>query len=74
MKAMFRVKEYPQGWLAEVQRSKWTLFGLKTYWTHYIGYSGMEHEPFYFSSAESARDAIKRQVDSEVVFNFRYGK
>lgn len=71
---MFRVKEYPQGWLAEVQKSRWALFGLKKYWTHYIGYSGMEHEPFYFSTPESALEAIKRQVEFEVGYNFRYGK
>ena len=69
---MFRVKRYPQGWLTEVQKTKWTLFGLKKYWAHYIGYSGMEKEPYYFSTPESALEAIKRQVESDVVYNFRY--
>lgn len=55
-----RVKKYPKGYAVEIQKSKWTLFGLKKYWTHLISVSGISDKAWYYSSEEIAiKQAIK---------------
>lgn len=46
-----RVKQYPQGWVVEIQKSKW--YG-KKYWIHIISVSGIEKESWYYHSMEMA--------------------
>lgn len=71
---MFRVKQYKQGWLAEMRKPKWTIFGIRYYWTHFVGFYGMDKEPFYFETPESALEAMKDKVSEEVSYNFKYGR
>lgn len=55
-----RVKKYPKGYSVEIQKSKWTLFGLKKYWIHLISVSGMRDKAWYYSSEEIAiSEAVK---------------
>lgn len=49
-----RVKEYPQGWLSEIRKPHWTIFGIRYKWTHFISYTGIPERPFYFSTMEAA--------------------
>jgi hypothetical protein len=46
-----RIKKYPKGWVVEIQKKKW--WG-KKYWIHIESVSGIESQPWYFSSMEIA--------------------
>jgi hypothetical protein len=49
-----RVKEYPKGWVVEIEQKKFTIFGIKKYWTHLKSVSGIETKPWYYSTKENA--------------------
>ncbi len=61
---MFRIKEYPDGWVVEIQKRKW--WG-KRYWTHYISVYGMESEPWYHSSIEYAVMSLLSRIEDDTV-------
>ena len=46
-----RMHNYPKGWVVEIQKQTW--YGRK-YWTHLISVSGIESEPWYFLSYDTA--------------------
>ena len=46
-----RIKFYDKGYVVEIQLKKW--YG-KKYWKHIISTAGIEDEPWYFSSYDSA--------------------
>lgn len=48
-----RMHKYPKGWVVEIQKTTW--YGRK-YWTHLVSVAGIESEPFYFSTYDSALD------------------
>lgn len=51
-----RVKKYPKGWVVEIQITKIFFFIKKKSWTHLISVSGIDSEPWYYSSKEIAID------------------
>jgi len=55
-----RVKEYPKGWVVEIQKEKCVLFFKRKYWTHLISVSGMSNNPWFYNTKEIAiSQAIK---------------
>ena len=64
MQINLRIKEYPQGFVVEIQKRKW--HG-KKYWTHYISVSGIESPPWYFKTYNNAlvdlQDKIRWNVN-----------
>jgi len=55
-----RVKEYPKGWVVEIQKEKCVLFSKRKYWTHLISVSGMSDKPWHYGTKEIAiNQAIK---------------
>lgn len=46
-----RIKEYLDGWVVEIQKTKW--YG-KKYWVHIIPVYGIWSKPWYFKTYESA--------------------
>lgn len=61
-----RIKQYPQGWVVEIQKRKW--YGLK-YWTHIISVSGMKNRPWYFSTYESALSESELYLRRYLILN-----
>lgn len=61
---MFRIKKYPRGFVAEIQKRKW--YG-KKYWTHFISVAGIPSEPWYFSSYEFALDEMLYKIRQHVI-------
>lgn len=46
-----RIKEYPKGYVVEIQKKTWYR---RRYWTHLISVYGIPSQPWYFSSFNSA--------------------
>lgn len=63
-----RVKEYPKGWVIETQKQKW--WG-KKYWIHIISVSGMEDEPWYYSTKEIAIECAVKYFEWDLLINSR---
>lgn len=59
----FRIKQYKQGWVVEIQKRRW--YG-KKYWSVYIKVSGSKTVPWFFSNEKYAMrqllDVIRRQT------------
>ena len=49
-----RVKEYPKGWVVEIERTKNTWYGKKKYWEHLISVSGMSDKAWHYDTKERA--------------------
>jgi hypothetical protein len=63
----FRIVNTKKGYRVDIQKSKWTLFGLRTYWTHYISWSGMSDEPYYYKDHDSAMEAMLQEIKWDVL-------
>jgi len=63
---MFRIKQYAKGWVVEIQKTKW--YG-KKYWTHFISVSGIEGEPWYYSSFDYAIMGLTDEVKFQAYRN-----
>jgi hypothetical protein len=61
-KANIRIRHVQlKGFVVEIQKTKWSLFGLKKYWTHYINEPFNTEKPKYFDRRRSAqREALSR--------------
>ncbi|WP_303409874.1 hypothetical protein [Pontibacter sp. BT731] len=66
----FRIRHYPRGFVAEVQKEKGWLFK-KRYWTHYVSVSGIPSEPWHFSSHDNALNGLLHQLRRETIENSR---
>ena len=66
----FRIVKTKKGYRVDIQKTKWTLFGLKKYWTHFISYSGLSEHPFYYSTFETAMSEMLKEIRWEVLANF----
>jgi len=62
-----RIIKCQKGFLVQIEKSKWSLFGIKKYWTHFISYSGLSEEPFYFSTFENAMNEMLKEIRWEVL-------
>ncbi len=49
-----RVKQYPKGWVVEIERTKWTWLGKRKHWEHLISVSGMSDKPWFYDTKERA--------------------
>ena len=59
----FRIKKYKKGYLVEVlKRKRKFLFWNEYYYTHYISYTGLPKEPFYFQNYKSAKSHFLKEV------------
>ena len=63
---MFRIKQYPKGYVVEIQKRKW--YG-KKYWTHFISVAGIESKPWYFSSFGYAVEGFRNEIVTQVINN-----
>jgi hypothetical protein len=63
----FRIVKTKKGYRVDIQKSRWTLFGLKTYWTHYISWSGMSDKPYYYKDYISAMEAMFQEIKWDVL-------
>ena len=63
---MFRITETVDGWVVEVETSKWTLFGLKKVWKPFVKTSGMDcawnHSKMNFALMNLEHE-IKKQTE-----------
>jgi hypothetical protein len=66
-KSNFRITKHKKGFLIEIQKYKWSLFGIKKYWTHFSSYSGIPEQPFYFSNFEMAMNEMLKEIKWEVL-------
>lgn len=57
-----RIKKYNKGWVVEYQKPKWSIFGIKSIWIHYISVTGIHKEPWYFQSEEMAQKEMLLQL------------
>ena len=69
-KSNFRITKSDLGFLVEIQKSKWNLFGLKKYWANYLTYSGLTSEPYYFDNFNSAIEQTLKEIRWEILGNF----
>lgn len=61
-----RIKEYEQGFLVEIQKTKW--YG-KKYWTFYSHYFGDKDSPFYYSTYEQALEFTLKEIKWKITDN-----
>ena len=66
----FRIVKTKKGYRVDIQKTKWTLFGLKKYWTHFVSYSGLPKHPFYYSTFEMAINEMLKEIKWEVTDKF----
>lgn len=66
----FRIVKTKKGYRVDIQKSKWAFFGLRKYWTHFISYSGLAEQPFYYSTFEMAMIEMLKEIQWEVLANF----
>lgn len=65
----FRIKKYKQGYAIEIKVPRWTLFGIKYKWTHYISVSGISEEPWYFTTKGYAGGELLKHVKWDTIEN-----
>lgn len=63
----FRIVKTPKGYRVDIQKSKWTLFGIKKYWTHFISYSGLSDHPFYYSTFDFALNDMLKEIKWQII-------
>jgi hypothetical protein len=68
---MYRLKKYKQGWIVEYQKIYLTfLFFTIKEWKHITDWAGMPENPFYYKTAEDARDGALREIKDQIDFSF----
>ena len=66
----FRIVKTKKGYRVDIQKTKWRVLGLKKYWTHFISYSGLPDQPFYYSTFEMAMSEMLKEIRWKVLENF----
>jgi hypothetical protein len=54
-----------------VKKPKWTLFGIKWKWTHYISVSGISEMPWYYSTEKFAEEEALKHIKWDIIENSR---
>lgn len=62
-----RIRKHPNGFVVEVQKETWP--GLSKRWVHIESVSGIESEPWYYSSFEAALDQVVKHFKWDVIEN-----
>lgn len=65
----FRIKKFDEGFMVQVLKCKW--FG-RDYYTHYISYTGLPKEPYYFSSYDKAEEELLLDIKWKTIQNSKY--
>jgi hypothetical protein len=69
-KSNFRIRKIEnKGFLVEQKQFKWSLFGIGSYWTHFISYNGLPSEPFYYDTFDRALEDFKKELSYELIRN-----
>ncbi len=66
-----RVKQYPEGWVVEIQKTKKILLWKKKYWTHLISVAGMHEKPWHYSSKEMAIEQAVKLFEWDLLIGTR---
>jgi hypothetical protein len=65
-----RVKQYPKGWVVEIQKEKsFLLFFKRKYWTHILSVSGIHYLPWYYKSKDTAISEACKNIKWELMSN-----
>ena len=67
----FRIKKYEDGWVSEILIPRWTLFGIKYHWTHFIGVNGINCKPWFFSSRKFAERETILRIKRDIILRSR---
>ena len=63
---LFRISKKPKGFIVEIKKSKWRLFGIKKVWCPFVKTSGLD-EVWHHSTVNHAYDnfisEIKKQTE-----------
>ena len=62
---ILRIRKIKDGYITEIEVSRWTLFGIRRRWVPYLTYRGTD-EAFPFSSRLGAKEAIVREIREEL--------
>jgi hypothetical protein len=62
-----RIVNTKKGFRVEILKSKWTLFGIKKYWTHFISYAGIPEKPFHYPSFDMAMEDLLKEIRWELI-------
>ena len=65
----FRIKKYPKGFVVEVEKTRWTIFGNKKYWTHFISVSGISSLAWHHSTYEMAQMNLLNEIKWSTINN-----
>jgi hypothetical protein len=66
----FRIVRTNKGFRIDIQKYKWTLFGIKKYWVHYISYAGLPDKAYHFKTFNDALTDLTFEITQEVNENF----
>jgi hypothetical protein len=62
----FRIKKYNEGYVVEIQKTKW--YG-KKYWTHFVSVSGIESMPWHHSTFDYAMTNLLDKIKWQTIRN-----
>ncbi len=65
-KPKYRIKKYDKGYVSEVLKPRWTLFGIRYKWTHFLSVSGMSDKPWYFSNYRIAEEETLKYLSWDI--------
>lgn len=72
-KSNFRIIKKDNGFEVQQKIYKWYLFGLKSSWVHFISWSGLESQPFLYSSFDTAIDDLLKEIKWELMRKYYSG-
>ena len=64
----FRFKHNNQGWIVEYKESRFSR------WKHLTNFSGLEDMPYYYKTAEKARDGALDAIKDKINHSFYFTK
>lgn len=68
--SIFRIVKTKKGYRVDIQKSKWGIFGIKKYWTHFISYSGLESIPFHYPTFDIAMEGMLKEIRWQILQDF----
>jgi hypothetical protein len=65
----FRIKKHPEGFVAEVKKTKTKFFIQRNYWTHYVSVYGIASMPWYYKTEEAALKGLLDEIKWDTLHN-----
>tara|TARA_R110000787_G_scaffold229259_4_gene336823 strand:+ start:1640 stop:1864 length:225 start_codon:yes stop_codon:yes gene_type:complete len=65
--ANFRIRKYSKGWVVEIKKPRWTLFGIRWKWAHCISVAGINDIPWYYKTREFAEKEALRYIKYSMI-------